>query len=155
MIMTRRSMEVWVGVFIAAGIAALFVLAMRVSNLSSVNGGPGYHVKASFENIGGLKVRSPVNAGGVRVGRVAEIRYNTETYQAEVVLQIDAQYGTFPADTSASIYTAGLLGEQYVGLTPGAEEEYLQEGDIISLTESAVVLERLISQFLYSKAAGE
>ncbi|HEX7026559.1 MAG TPA: outer membrane lipid asymmetry maintenance protein MlaD, partial [Gammaproteobacteria bacterium] len=115
--MTRRSMEIWVGVFVAAGIAALFVLAMRVSNLSSVNGGPGYQVKANFENIGGLKVRSPVSAGGVRVGRVADIRYNTETYQAEVTLHIDAAYGTFPSDTSASIYTAGLLGEQYVGLT--------------------------------------
>lgn len=153
--MTRRSMEIWVGVFVAAGIGALFVLAMRVSNLSSVNGGPGYQVKAYFENIGGLKVRSPVSASGVRVGRVADIRYDTDTYQAEVTLHIDAQYGTFPSDTSASIFTAGLLGEQYIGLEPGAEEEYLQDGDLIALTESAVVLERLISQFLYSKAAGE
>lgn len=148
-------MEIWVGVFVAAGIAALFVLAMRVSNFSSVNGGPGYQVKAYFENIGGLKVRSPVSASGVRVGRVAGIRYNTETYQAEVTLQIDAQYDTFPSDTSASIFTAGLLGEQYVGLEPGAEEEYLKDGDRITITQSAVVLEHLISQFLYSKAAGE
>lgn len=153
--MTRRSIEIWVGVFLAAGIAALFVLAMRVSNLSSVNGGPGYQVKAYFENIGGLKVRSPVSASGVRVGRVADIRYNTETYQAEVTLQIDARYNTFPTDTSASIFTAGLLGEQYIGLGPGAEEEYLKDGDRITITESAVVLERLISQFLYSKAAGD
>jgi phospholipid/cholesterol/gamma-HCH transport system substrate-binding protein len=153
--MTRRSMEIWVGVFVAAGIAALFVLAMRVSNLSSVNGGPGYQVKAYFENIGGLKVRSPVSASGVRVGQVVGIRYNTETYQAEVTLRIDARYNTFPSDTSASIYTAGLLGEQYIGLSPGAEEEYLKDGDRITITESAVVLERLISQFLYSKAAGD
>ena len=153
--MTTRTMEIWVGLFVAAGIAALFMLAMKVSNLSSFSSGDGYFVKANFENIGGLTVRSPVAASGVTVGRVADIRYNSDTYQAEVILQIDDEFSRFPKDTSASIFTAGLLGEQYIGLEPGAEEDYLKDGDRITLTESAVVLERLISQFLYSKAAGE
>ncbi len=153
--MTTRAMEIWVGVFLAAGIAALFILAMKVSNLSSVDTNNGYKVIASFENIGGLKVRSPITAGGVRVGRVADIVYNSETYQADVVLQISSEFDQFPSDTSASIFTAGLLGEQYIGLEPGAEEEYLQDGDSIELTESAIVLERLIGQFLYSQGSSD
>jgi phospholipid/cholesterol/gamma-HCH transport system substrate-binding protein len=153
--MTTRMMEIWVGVFIAAGLASLFMLAMRVSNLSGLDSAEGYKVTASFENIGGLKVRSPVSASGVRVGQVSDIRYDSGTYRAEVVLQIDPRYNQFPTDTSASIFTAGLLGEQYISLAPGAEEVMLKEGDSIMLTESAIVLERLIGQFLYSKAAGE
>jgi phospholipid/cholesterol/gamma-HCH transport system substrate-binding protein len=153
--MTTRMMEIWVGVFVAAGLASLFMLAMRVSNLSGLDSQEGYKVTASFENIGGLKVRSPVSASGVRVGQVSDIRYDSGTYRAEVVLQISPQYNQFPTDTSASIFTAGLLGEQYISLAPGAEEEVLKEGDTITLTESAIVLERLIGQFLYSKAAGE
>jgi phospholipid/cholesterol/gamma-HCH transport system substrate-binding protein len=153
--MTTRMMEIWVGVFVAAGLASLFMLAMRVSNLSGLDSQDGYKVTASFENIGGLKVRSPVSASGVRVGQVSDIRYDNGTYRAEVVLQIGSQYNQFPTDTSASIFTAGLLGEQYISLAPGAEEEMLKEGDTITLTESAIVLERLIGQFLYSKAAGE
>jgi phospholipid/cholesterol/gamma-HCH transport system substrate-binding protein len=153
--MTTRMMEIWVGVFVAAGLASLFMLAMRVSNLSGLDSEEGYKITASFENIGGLKVRSPVSASGVRVGQVADIRYDSGTYRAEVVLQIDPRYNQFPTDTSASIFTAGLLGEQYISLAPGAEEEMLKEGDNIMLTESAIVLERLIGQFLYSKAAGE
>lgn len=153
--MSTRKIEVLVGLFLAAGIMAFFMLAMRVSNLTNLNGDDGYRVSAAFENIGGLQVRSPVKAGGVRVGRVAAIEYDNETYQAEVVLQIDSAFNRFPADTSASIFTAGLLGEQYIGLEPGAEEMFLTDGDRLELTESAVVLERLISQFLYSKAAGE
>jgi phospholipid/cholesterol/gamma-HCH transport system substrate-binding protein len=153
--MTTRMMEIWVGIFVAAGLASLFVLAMRVSNLSGLESAEGYKVTASFENIGGLKVRSPVSASGVRVGQVSDIRYDSGTYRAEVVLQIDPRYNQFPTDTSASIFTAGLLGEQYISLAPGAEEEVLKEGDTITLTESAIVLERLIGQFLYSKAAGE
>ncbi len=153
--MKSRTLEIWVGLFVAAGIGAVFMLAMKVSNLSSLNTGDGYLLKASFENIGGLKVRSPITASGVRVGQVAGISYNSDTYQAEVTLRISPEFDRFPSDSSASIFTAGLLGEQYIGLEPGAEEEYLQNGDTITLTESAVVLERLIGQFLYSKAAGE
>lgn len=153
--MTTRAMEIWVGVFVAAGLASLFMLAMKVSNLSGLDSAAGYKVTASFDNIGGLKVRSPITASGVRVGRVADIRYDSTTYRAEVVLQIDPQFNQFSTDTSASIFTAGLLGEQYIALSPGAEEEVLQDGDNITLTESAIVLERLIGQFLYSKAAGE
>ena len=153
--MSTRKVEIMVGLFLAGGIAAFFVLAMKVSNLTSLNGDDGYRVTAAFENIGGLQVRSPVKAGGVRVGRVSSIKYDNDTYQAEIILQIDSEFNRFPTDTSASIYTAGLLGEQYIGLMPGAEEEYLAEGSRLELTESAVVLERLISQFLYSKASGE
>lgn len=153
--MSTYRIEVAVGLFLCIGIAALFMLAMQVSNLTSLNRGDGYRVFATFENIGGLQVRSPVKASGVLVGRVAAIKYDNETYQAEVALQIDSAFNRFPTDTSASIFTAGLLGEQYIGLEPGAEEEYLSDGDLLEITESAVVLERLISQFLYSKAAGE
>jgi phospholipid/cholesterol/gamma-HCH transport system substrate-binding protein len=148
-------MEVTVGLFMAAGIAAFFMLAMKVSNLASFSGNDGYFINAAFENIGGLQVRSPVKAGGVTIGRVAAIEYNSQTYQAKVSLQIDKAFNQFPVDTSASILTAGLLGEQYIGLEPGAEDDYLQDGDSLQLTESAIVLERLIGQFLYSKASGE
>lgn len=153
--MTTRVIEIWVGIFVAAGLASLFMLAMKVSNLSGMDTEEGYKVMAMFENIGGLKVRSPITASGVRVGRVADIRYDSNSYRAEVVLQIDSRYNQFPTDTSASIFTAGLLGEQYISLAPGAEEESLKDGDSITITESAIVLERLIGQFLYSKAAGE
>jgi phospholipid/cholesterol/gamma-HCH transport system substrate-binding protein len=153
--MTTRTIEIWVGIFVAAGLASLFMLAMKVSNLSGLDAAVGYKLTASFDNIGGLKVRSPITASGVRVGRVANIRYDSTSYRAEVVLQIDPQFDQFPTDTSASIFTAGLLGEQYIALAPGAEEEMLREGDNLMLTESAIVLERLIGQFLYSKAAGD
>lgn len=153
--MSTRAIEITVGLFVAAGLAAFFMLAMKVSNLASISGDNGYTVSASFENVGGLQVRSPVKAGGVTVGRVAEIHYDNNTYQADVVMQIDRAFDRFPTDTSASILTAGLLGEQYIGLQPGAEEEYLKDGDRLQLTESAMVLERLIGQFLYSKASGD
>lgn len=153
--MTTRAMEIWVGIFVAAGLASLFMLAMKVSNLSGIDTEEGYMLTASFENIGGLKVRSPVTASGVRVGQVSDIRYDNTSYRAEVVLRINPRYNQFPTDTSASIFTAGLLGEQYIALAPGAEEAMLQDGDSITLTESAIVLERLIGQFLYSKAAGD
>lgn len=153
--MTTRTVEIWVGIFVAAGMASLFMMAMRVSNLSGIDTEEGYTLTASFDNIGGLKVRSPITASGVRVGRVSDIRYDSTSYRAQVVMQIDPQYNQFPTDTSASIFTAGLLGEQYIALSPGAEEEVLQDGDTITLTESAIVLERLIGQFLYSKAAGD
>lgn len=153
--MSTRAIEIAVGLFVAAGVAAFFMLAMKVSNLTSISNDGGYNVSASFENIGGLQVRSPVKAGGVLVGRVASIQYDSDTYQAKVTLKIDQSFDRFPVDTSASILTAGLLGEQYVGLQPGAEEEYLKDGDTLEITESAMVLERLIGQFLYSKASEE
>lgn len=153
--MSTRAIEIAVGLFVAAGMAAFFMLAMKVSNLASFSGDGGYYVNASFENIGGLQVRSPIKAGGVTVGRVAAIQYNNETYQARITMQIDEAFNQFPTDTSASILTAGLLGEQYVGLEPGAEEEYLKDGDNLQLTESAMVLERMIGQFLYNQASGE
>jgi len=153
--MTSRKIEIWVGFFIAAAIAAFFMLAMSVSNISSYGGGEQYTIKARFDNVGGLKVRSPVSAGGVRIGRVTEIEYSSETYEAIVSMAIEVQYNKFPLDTAASILTSGLLGEQFVGFEPGAEEDYLKEGDTIDLTQSALVLEQIIGQFLYSQADDE
>lgn len=151
--MQSRSVEIWVGLFIAAGLAALFMLAMQVSNLSMVSDDVGYDVTARFENIGGLKVRSPVTMAGVRVGRVSSIDFDPQTFEAVVTLHISSQYDGLPADTSANIFTAGLLGEQYVGLEPGGDMEVLEQGSEIMLTQSALVLEQLIGQFLFSKTA--
>jgi len=150
---TTRAMEIGVGMFVAAGLGALFVLAMKVSNLSAFSQSDGYEIVARFENIGGLKVRSPVTAGGVKVGRVAAIGYDSERYEAVVRLAIESQYDRLPRDTSASIFTAGLLGEQYVGLEPGGDERFLVSGDEIRITQSALVLEQVVGQFLFSKAA--
>ena len=150
--MTSRKIEILVGLFVAAAIAAFFMLAMSVSNMSSYTGGESYQLTARFDNVGGLKVRSAVAAGGVTIGRVSDIQYNSETYEAIVSMAIEAKYNKFPIDTAASILTSGLLGEQYVGFEPGAEEEYLKQGDVIDLTQSALVLEQIIGQFLYSKA---
>lgn len=152
--MNSRTLEIGVGLFVAAGLAALFMLAMQVSNLASLGGdADSYSVTAGFENIGGLKVRSPVTVSGVRVGRVAAIDYDTAAYEAVVTLSIDAAYNDFPEDTSASIFTAGLLGEQYIALDPGGAMENLGEGSRIQLTQSALVMEQIIGQFLYSMAA--
>ncbi|MDX5409601.1 MAG: outer membrane lipid asymmetry maintenance protein MlaD [Thauera sp.] len=148
-----KAIEIGVGLFVAAGLAALFMLAMQVSNLSSMSNEAGYQLVARFENVGGLKVRSPVSVGGVRVGRVAAIDYDMETFEAVVRLNISQGYAQFPADTSARIFTAGLLGEQYVALEPGGAEEVLKDGDRIQLTQSALVLEQIIGQFLFSKAS--
>lgn len=148
-----RTIEVGVGLFVAAGLAALFMLAMKVSNLSAMAENEGYEVTARFENVGGLKVRSPVSVGGVRVGRVSAIDFDNQTFEAVVRLHIAAQYDQFPTDTSARIFTAGLLGEQYVALEPGGAEEILKAGDQIQLTQSALVLEQIIGQFLFSKAS--
>jgi len=153
--MTSRKIEILVGLFVAAAIAAFFMLAMSVSNMSSYNGGESYQLTARFDNVGGLKVRSAVAAGGVTIGRVSDIQYNSETYEAVVSMNIEAKYNKFPIDTAASILTSGLLGEQYVGFEPGAEEDYLKQGDVIDLTQSALVLEQIIGQFLYSKADDE
>lgn len=151
----NKSTEITVGLFVAAGILALFVLAMKVSNFSGFNDDAGYQVIAEFENIGGLKVRSPVTLAGVRVGRVTDISLSSETYNAMVTLEMNSQFDTIPVDTAASILTAGLLGEQYIGLEAGAEDEFLQEGDVIDLTQPALVLEKVIGQFLFSKAEGD
>jgi phospholipid/cholesterol/gamma-HCH transport system substrate-binding protein len=149
----NRTIEIGVGLFVAAGLAALFMLAMKVSNLSAMSENEGYEVTAHFENVGGLKVRSPVSVGGVRVGRVSAIDFDNETFEAVVRLRIATSYDKFPADTSARIFTAGLLGEQYVALEPGGAEEVLKDGDHIQLTQSALVLEQIIGQFLFSKAS--
>ena len=153
--MSSRRIEIMVGLFVAAAVAAFFMLALKVSNMSSYGNGDSYELIARFDNIGGLKVRSPVSAGGVRIGRVSDIQYNSETYEAVVRMSIDAKYDKFPLDTAASVLTSGLLGEQFIGLEPGAEEDFLKNGDSIDLTQSALVLEQIIGQFLYSKADEE
>lgn len=150
--MNSRTVEIAVGIFVALGIAAFFMLAMKVSNLISYESESGYQISARFDNIGGLRERSPVAVGGVRIGKVSSIAYDNETYEAVVVMEIEPQYNRFPTDTSAGVLTAGLLGEQYVGLEPGAEEEFLTANGEITVTQSAIVLEEVIGQFLYSKA---
>jgi phospholipid/cholesterol/gamma-HCH transport system substrate-binding protein len=147
-----RSIEVTVGIFVGIGLAALFMLAMQASNLSSISNSGFYQVTARFENIGGLKVRSAVKVSGVKVGQVADIEYDSKFFEAVVTLQIDEKYDAFPKDTIASIYTAGLLGEQYIGLEPGGDESLLANQSEIRHTQSAVILEQVISQFLFSKA---
>lgn len=151
----KKSTEITVGMFVAAGIAALFMLAMKVSNLADFSDDVGYEVIADFENIGGLKVRSPVTMAGVRVGRVSDISLDAESYNARVTINVYSNFDNLPMDTSASIFTAGLLGEQYIGLEAGAEEEFLQDGDFVELTQPALVLEQVIGQFLFSKAEGD
>ena len=153
--MNTRTLELLVGLFVAAGLAALFMLSMSVSNLTSYGGDEGYNISARFDNIGGLKVRSPVAASGVRIGRVTGIQYDVEGFEALVIMSIEPQFNAFPIDTSASILTSGLLGEQYIGLEPGAEEEYMKNGAEVDITQSALVLEQIIGQFLYSKADEE
>lgn len=148
-----RTVEIWVGLFIAAGMAALFMLAMQVSNLTVINDDEGYSVTARFENISGLKVRSPVTVAGVRVGRVTDIGFDPKTFQAVVTLNISSQYDQLPLDTSAAIYTSGLLGEQYVGLEPGGDFESLKDGDEVMLTQSAIILEQMIGQLLFSQGS--
>jgi phospholipid/cholesterol/gamma-HCH transport system substrate-binding protein len=150
--MQRTIVDLWVGIFVTAGVAALFVLALKVGNASSVSVSDGYRVVAEFDNIGGLKVRAPVKSAGVVVGRVEGINLDTRTFRANVALRIDKRY-PFPRDSSASILTAGLLGEQYVGMDGGGEEQNLKDGDRLKVTQSAIVLEKVIGQFLYGKAA--
>ena len=149
--MSRKLLDLWVGVFVALGLAALLFLALKVGNLAAASFSDTYSVTAKFANIGGLKVRAPVKSAGVVVGRVSEIYFDSESYEAVVNLTIDGRY-RFPKDTFALILTAGLLGEQYIGLEPGAEEAMLDAGGRITMTQSAVVLENLIGQFLYGKA---
>jgi len=150
--MERRTLDLWVGVFAAAGIAALLGLAMKVGNLTASDIGETYTVTAAFENIGGLKPRAPIKSAGVVVGRIKHITFDTSRYEALVTMELDKRYA-FPKDTFANIYTAGLLGEQYIGLEAGGEEDVLKNGDEITQTQDAVVLEKMISQFLYNKAS--
>jgi len=149
--MTRDRTDFWVGLFVLLGIAALLFLALRAGNLSAFSFAPTYQVEAHFDNLGGLKIRAPIKSSGVVVGRVSAIRFDNKLFQAVVTLDLEARY-TFPEDSSASILTSGLLGEQYIGLTPGGEEQNLKQGGRIQYTQSAVVLEDLISKFLYSSA---
>lgn len=151
----KAKLELAVGFFVVIGIGALIILALKVSNLSSFSGNKGYDVIAKFENIGGLKVRAPVMMAGVRIGEVTAIRLDTEIFEAEVTMSINEKFNQLPKDTSASIFTSGILGEQYIALEPGGEMKVLQNGDSISLSQSAVVLEQIIGQFLFSKAAGD
>jgi phospholipid/cholesterol/gamma-HCH transport system substrate-binding protein len=146
--MEKRALEFWVGVFVLAGILALIMLAFKVGNLTSSDVSNAYTVEAKFENIGGLKVKSPVTMAGVRIGRVTGVSFDKKTYQAVVELSIDGRYKNIPDDSSASILTSGLLGEQYIGITPGGSEDYLKQGDRILLTQSALVLENLIGQVM-------
>lgn len=150
--MNRTVLDLWVGFFVALGLAAVLFLALKVGNLSSAHLAQTYTLEARFDNIGGLKVRGPVRSAGVLVGRITDIRFDPERYDAIVTMQIDGRY-RFPRDTFASIFTAGLLGEQYIGFDAGGDEKMLQPGDSIRKTQSAVVLEKLISQFLFNKAA--
>jgi phospholipid/cholesterol/gamma-HCH transport system substrate-binding protein len=151
--MDRTTIDLWVGIFVAAGVVALMVLALKVGNAStSLNMGDTYRIYAQFENIGGLKPRAPVKSAGVVVGRVSEIQFDSKSFTARVTLNVDQRY-RFPKDTSVSILTSGLLGEQYVGLEAGGDDVMLKDGETVQLTQSAVVLEKLIGQFLYNKAA--
>ena len=148
--MQRATLDLWVGLFVVAGFVAVLFLALKVGNLGGFDNGETYVVKASFDNIGGLKARAPVKSAGVLVGRVAEIGFDPKTYEASVTLSLDARY-PFPKDTSASIMTSGLLGEQYIALEAGGDEKMLANGDALKITQGAVVLENLIGQFLFNK----
>lgn len=150
--MKRSTIDIWVGIFVAAGFAGLLFLALKVGNLASFSTSQTYYVKGKFANIGGLKVRAPIKSAGVVVGRVSEVGFDNESYDAVVTMRVDAHF-KFPRDTSAKILTSGLLGEQYVGLEAGGDEAMLKDGDRLRLTQSAVVLEDLIGQFLMNKAA--
>jgi phospholipid/cholesterol/gamma-HCH transport system substrate-binding protein len=149
--MSKTVLDLWVGLFVIAGIAALLFLALKVGSMSTVNSTDSYEVTARFENIGGLKVRAPVKSAGVVVGRVTDIRFDNEAYEAAVTLRLDKRYA-FPKDTTATIMTSGLLGEQYIGLEAGGDSQKLKDKDRILITQDAVVLENLIGQFLYGKA---
>lgn len=150
--MARSKNDVWVGLFVLLGLAALVFLALQSANLLSLNWQSTYRVTALFDNIGGLKPKAAVKSAGVVVGRVASIGFDDERYQARIALDMDQRF-KFPKDSSLKVLTSGLLGEQYIGVEPGASEENLAAGDQVTATQSAVVLENLISQFLYNSAA--
>ena len=150
--MQRSNTDVWVGLFVLLGGAALVFLALQAANLLTISFDKGYQVTAKFDNIGGLKPKAAVKSSGVVVGHVDGVTFDDKSFQAKVTLSMDKRY-TFPKDSSLKILTSGLLGEQYIGIEAGADSANLAAGDAISTTQSAVVLENLISQFLYSKAA--
>jgi len=150
--MQKKSLDVWVGLFVVLGALALLFLALKAGNMSTMSFQESYQVVARFDNIGGLKPRAPVKSAGVTVGRVGNISFDDQSFKASVQLQLYSNY-QFPKDSSAKILTSGLLGEQYIGLEPGGDIENLAAGDTITMTQSALVLESLISQFLFSKAA--
>ena len=149
--MQRTTIDLWVGIFVVAGIAALVMLAMKVGNLGTYNMSETYQVNAYFSNIGGLKPKASIKSAGVLVGRVTGITLDTERYEAKVEMSLDRRY-LFPKDTFANILTSGLLGEQYIGLMPGGDSEMLKDGEVIKKTQSATVLEELIGKFIYNKA---
>jgi len=148
----RKSLELWVGLFVAAGILALAMLAFKVGNLTSADVMNGYKVMGRFDNVGGLKVKAAVTMAGVRIGRVSGIAFDNKKYQALVTMDIDGRYQNIPKDSSASILTSGLLGDQYVGIEPGGDETSLQNGDNFLRTQSALVLEKLVGQVIFNKA---
>ncbi|TNF55070.1 MAG: outer membrane lipid asymmetry maintenance protein MlaD [Burkholderiales bacterium] len=151
--MNKRNLEILVGLFVLLGAAALLFLALKAANLTSfASGGDTYTVQARFDNIGGLKTRAPVRSAGVYVGRVTSVTLDAETYQGLVTMEINRGV-QFPRDSTAKILTAGLLGDQYIGIEPGGDEQELKAGDTLSRTQSAVVLENLIGQFLFNRAA--
>lgn len=150
--MKKTALDFWVGLFVILGFIALLFLALKAGNLSALSFQKTYAVQMRFDNIGGLKLRAPVKSAGVVVGRVTKVGFDDQMYQALVTIDVDQQY-QFPKDSSAKILTSGLLGEQYIGLEPGGDEQMLKAGDTITMTQSAIVLENLIGQFLYSKAA--
>ena len=150
--MEKRNLETLVGLFVVLGAAALVFLSLKAANLASFSFDSTYQVKARFDNVGGLKIRAPVKGAGVTVGRIKSIGFDDKNFQGVVTLELDRRY-QFPADTSAKILTSGLLGDQYIGLEPGADDKNLNPGDSIKITQSAVVLENLIGQLIYSKAA--
>jgi len=150
--MERSTLDLWVGLFVVAGLGALTILALKVGNMGSFGGTETYQISASFTNIGGLKPRAAVKSSGVVVGRVDAITFDNDKFMAKVIMNIETRY-KFPKDSSASVLTAGLLGEQYIGIEGGGEDAILANGDALKLTQSAVVLEKLISQFMFDKAA--
>ena len=150
--MHRKMIDVWVGLFVVLGLAALLFLALKAGNMSTLSFSKTYAITGKFDNIGGLKPQAPVKSAGVVVGRVGDIRFDDKSYQALVTLDMDAGH-KFPKDSSLKILTAGLLGEQYIGIVPGGDTVNLAAGDRINSTQSAAVLEDLINQFIYSKAA--
>ncbi len=151
--MNRTTIDLWVGIFVALGLAALVFLSLQVANLTGATSGATYTLTARFDDLGGLKVKAPVKSAGVVVGRVAGVSFDNQTFEAVVTLRIEKRY-QFPADSSAKILTSGVLGDQYVGLLPGGDTEDLKDGDTIELTQGAIVLENLISKFLFNSTSG-
>ena len=150
-----RRVELVVGAFVAAGLVALFVLAMQVSNLNVFQRAEGYTIVGHFQNVGGLRERAPVNLGGVQVGRVSAISLDQDRLEARVEMTINAEYDDLPSDSAASIQTSGLLGEQYISLDPGGMPDALTEGDELMITRSALVLEDIVGQFVYNQSDGD